>query len=78
MFDFHLEKSYSGAKSLPEFLLKTLNNSKYNPTVIKWEDASTGVFRIVRGSDLAQLWRRSRKKSAALKYEFFARAMRQV
>ena len=63
-------------QSLPEFLLKTLGNSKYNPTVVRWEDREAGVFRIVQGTQLAQLWRKSRKKTSALKYEFFARAMR--
>lgn len=63
-------------KSLPEFLLSTLESSRLSADVVRWEDREKGVFRILDGTRLAELWRQSRSKQRLAKYEFFARALR--
>ena len=52
-----------------------MKNDKYNPDVIKWEDAEEGEFRIVDSVAFANLWARV-KGNKKMTYEKLSRAMR--
>ena len=58
-----------------EFIRDLLKNDKYNPEVIKWEDAEEGEFRIVDSVAFANLWARV-KGNKKMTYEKLSRAMR--
>ena len=58
-----------------EFIRDLLKNDKYNPNVIKWEDAEEGEFRIVDSVAFANLWARV-KGNKKMTYEKLSRAMR--
>ncbi|XP_076033159.1 uncharacterized protein LOC143020607 [Oratosquilla oratoria] len=63
-----------------EFLLRLLNNPKYNPRFIEWVDRDLGIFRLVNKDEIARLWgtRRynGREQQSNLTYEHFSRALR--
>ncbi len=61
-----------------EFLKATIQNPKYNPSLIHWVDQEKGDFKIVDSQKLAQLWGASRKgcKRTAGTYEHLSRAFR--
>lgn len=58
-----------------EFIRDLLLNSETNPSIIKWEDRSKGVFRIVKSDKVAGLWGK-RKGNSTMTYEKMSRAMR--
>jgi len=62
-------------KKVWEFLLELLDNPETNPKLIRWEDKSQGVFRLIEHGLIAQKWGMRRDKSD-LSYDFFARTMR--
>ncbi|XP_059473594.1 ETS-related transcription factor Elf-5-like [Neocloeon triangulifer] len=45
-----------------KFLLDLLNNAKFNPSSIKWEDENRGTFKIVDGLVVAREWKARRGK----------------
>ena len=62
-----------------EFLLRLLGNSISNPTLIRWEDESQGIFRLVRRKEVAKIWAsRSSRKTPPKQgwYSSFARILR--
>lgn len=52
-----------------------MKNDKYNPNVIKWEDAEEGEFRIVDSIAFSNLWATVRGNKT-MTYEKLSRAMR--
>lgn len=60
-----------------EFMRDLLLNPQHNPNIIKWEDRTTGVFRIVRSEKVAELWG-IRKCNSTMTYEKLSRALRLV
>lgn len=67
------------AKMLPlwEFIYSTLQNGRFNPSIIKWEDEAIGKFRFVHSEKFAKLWG-SVKNNDNMNYEKLSRAMRYV
>ncbi|XP_022830788.1 ETS homologous factor-like [Spodoptera litura] len=61
--------------SVPEFLRNLLLDSKYCPSIIKWEDHSQGKFRFVKPDEVAKLWGHM-KQNENMTFEKFSRAMR--
>ncbi|KAK3888781.1 hypothetical protein Pcinc_007180 [Petrolisthes cinctipes] len=61
-----------------EYLARLLNDPTTNPSLVKWENRSNGVFRLVQPAIVAQRWGRRAGKHAneALTYENFARGLR--
>ncbi|XP_074660265.1 uncharacterized protein LOC141912774 isoform X2 [Tubulanus polymorphus] len=58
-----------------EFIRDLLGNPDFNPKIIKWEDLSAGVFRIVQSQKVAEMWGR-KKKNSNMNYEKLSRALR--
>ena len=58
-----------------EFIRDTINDARYNPDCIKWENKEQGIFRIVNSGEIARMWGRT-KNNASMTYEKFSRAMR--
>ncbi|KAK7082467.1 hypothetical protein SK128_002937 [Halocaridina rubra] len=71
------KKRLRGPKSW-EFLVRLLKDPTTNPTLIRWENKDSGVFRLVQPSVIAQRWGRRTGKHASenLTYENFARGLR--
>ncbi len=67
----------SKGNHLWEFLLEKLEDGRYNPTCIKWENRPDGVFRIPNSSRIAQLWGQH-KNRPTMNYEKLSRALRLV
>lgn len=61
-----------------EYLARLLNDPSTNPSLVRWENRSNGVFRLVQPAIVAQRWGRRAGKHAndALTYENFARGLR--
>ena len=62
-----------------EFLVRLLRNSISNPALIKWENESEGVFRLVKKEEIAKIWAARETKDTKPKqgsYESFARILR--
>lgn len=72
----HLTDS-RGKGKLWEFIRDLLLDSATCPTIIKWENRSEGIFRIVKSDQVAQLWGK-RKCNKSMTYEKMSRAMRWV
>jgi len=58
-----------------EFIRDLLKSSHYNPDYIRWEDSSSGVFRIVHSEAVAKAWGK-KKNNPRMTYEKLSRAMR--
>lgn len=58
-----------------EFVLNLLLDGETNPSIIKWEDRTNGVFRIVKSDQVAKKWG-VRKSNPSMTYEKMSRAMR--
>ncbi|KAK2153947.1 hypothetical protein LSH36_281g10003 [Paralvinella palmiformis] len=58
-----------------KFIRDVINDSRYNPEVIRWEDKEQGIFRIVNSAEIARMWGR-KKNNTTMTYEKFSRAMR--
>ena len=58
-----------------EFIRDTINDRRYNPECIKWENKEQGIFRIVNSAEIAKMWGRT-KNNSTMTYEKFSRAMR--
>lgn len=63
------------SQHLWEFIYEMLCNPLYNPSILKWENESEGVFRFVQSEAVAQLWG-SLKGNENMTYEKLSRAMR--
>ncbi|XP_018012706.1 protein C-ets-2 [Hyalella azteca] len=63
-------------RKLWEFLLDLLENPECNPSIIRWEDKSNGVFRLKEQEIIARKWGQRREKKDNLSYDYFARALR--
>ncbi|KAL0893434.1 hypothetical protein ABMA27_015018 [Loxostege sticticalis] len=61
--------------SVPEFLRNLLLDTRYNPTIIKWEDRELKKFRFVKPDEVAKLWGKL-KQNDNMTFEKFSRAMR--
>ncbi|KAL7641238.1 UNVERIFIED_CONTAM: hypothetical protein RMT77_008376 [Armadillidium vulgare] len=61
-----------------EFLLRLLMDPKSNPSMIRWEDETTGTFRLVQKDEIAKIWgmRSTKHKDGGLSYDNFARNLR--
>ena len=64
-----------GKGKLWEFIRDLLLNAETCPSIIKWENRSEGIFRIVKSGHVADLWGK-RKGNASMTYEKMSRAMR--
>ena len=64
-------------KKLWEFILDLLHDPDHNPSIIRWDDQSLGVFRLINPEAIAKKWGERRKKND-LSYDNFARALRWV
>uniref|UniRef100_A0A1B6GA28 ETS domain-containing protein n=1 Tax=Cuerna arida TaxID=1464854 RepID=A0A1B6GA28_9HEMI len=58
-----------------EFIRDLLLDSRYNPSLICWEDYKEGMFRFVHSDRVAKLWG-SKKDNIDMNYEKLSRAMR--
>jgi len=70
-------KSQSKYGKLWEFIRDLLQNDRYNPSIIKWENIEEGEFRIVDSSMVAGLWAMV-KGNTKMNYEKLSRAIRLV
>jgi hypothetical protein len=60
----HIHSSGRPIKAnLCDFLLETLANPYYSPSMVRWEGENT--FRIMDGEKLAQLWATNRKRKTS-------------
>lgn len=67
--------STSKGNHLWEFVRDLLKDSRFNPTLVKWEDKDLGVFKFVQSEAVAQMWGR-KKNNPGMTYEKLSRAMR--
>ncbi|KAM8860684.1 ETS homologous factor [Synchiropus picturatus] len=58
-----------------EFIRDILLNRECNPGLIRWEDRTAGVFRLLKSEAVAQLWGK-KKNNCRMNYEKLGRAMR--
>lgn len=58
-----------------EFVRDLLKDSRFNPSLLKWEDKDQGVFKFVQSEAVAQMWGR-KKNNPGMTYEKLSRAMR--
>ncbi|XP_039295046.1 ETS homologous factor-like isoform X1 [Nilaparvata lugens] len=58
-----------------EFIRDLLNDSRYCPSIICWEDYEKGTFRFVQSEKVAKLWG-EKKENSEMNFEKFSRAMR--
>ncbi|ELT91496.1 hypothetical protein CAPTEDRAFT_222052 [Capitella teleta] len=58
-----------------KFLRDRLLDDSCNPRIIKWEDKSNGIFRIVSSAEVSRLWG-EQKKNNRMNYEKMSRAIR--
>ncbi|CAL4136345.1 unnamed protein product, partial [Meganyctiphanes norvegica] len=58
-----------------EFLMRLLVNPETNPSLIKWDDESLFIFRLVDPDMIVQIWNTKSEKSSA-NYDNFARSLR--
>ncbi|XP_067935813.1 transcription factor ETV6-like isoform X2 [Watersipora subatra] len=58
-----------------EFIRDLLFDSRYNPSLVKWEDREEGIFKFVKSDQVAKLWGK-KKNNPAMTYEKLSRAMR--
>ena len=65
----------SKGNHLWEFLLELLRDERYSPHLIKWENRSLGIFRIVKSHDVAKMWG-EKKNRPTMNYEKLSRALR--
>ncbi|XP_050409037.1 ETS-related transcription factor Elf-3 isoform X1 [Patella vulgata] len=65
----------SKGNHLWEFVRDLLKDNTVNPSLLKWEDKSIGVFRFVNSEAVAQMWGR-KKNNRQMTYEKLSRAMR--
>ncbi|KAM9807796.1 ETS homologous factor [Neosynchiropus ocellatus] len=81
LFHSIAELKWSGATEsskgahLWEFIRDILLNSECNPGLIRWEDRTAGVFRLLKSEAVAQLWGK-KKNNCRMNYEKLSRAMR--
>lgn len=66
---------HTKGNKLWEFIRDALKNPDTNPSIVRWEDHMTGVFRIVDSEKLARLWGQ-KKNNQRMTYEKLSRAMR--
>ena len=65
----------SKGNHLWEFIRDLLKDSTLNPTLLRWEDKESGVFRFVQSEAVAKMWGR-KKNNPGMTYEKLSRAMR--
>ncbi|XP_033753254.1 ETS-related transcription factor Elf-5-like isoform X2 [Pecten maximus] len=65
----------SKGNHLWEFIRDLLKDPQLNPSLLKWEDKESGVFRFVQSEAVAQMWGR-KKSNPGMTYEKLSRAMR--
>ncbi|RZF41901.1 hypothetical protein LSTR_LSTR005669 [Laodelphax striatellus] len=58
-----------------EFIRDLLNDSRYCPSIICWDDYEKGTFRFVQSEKVARLWG-DKKENPEMNFEKFSRAMR--
>ncbi|KAI1725482.1 ets-domain-containing protein [Ditylenchus destructor] len=66
---------HTKGNKLWEFIRDALKDSSTCPSVVRWEDPTEGVFRIVESEKLARLWG-DKKNNQKMTYEKLSRAMR--
>ncbi|XP_037791250.1 ETS homologous factor-like [Penaeus monodon] len=59
-----------------EFLIRLLANPRSNPSLIRWEDESRAIFRLVQPYAIAKLWASRTSHAPPLSYNNFARGLR--
>ncbi|ESO91768.1 hypothetical protein LOTGIDRAFT_121836, partial [Lottia gigantea] len=59
-----------------EFIRDLLKDPNYSGRIIKWEDKSSGIFRIVKSSEVADLWGQKKKNKRIMTYEKMSRSLR--
>ncbi|XP_037791362.1 DNA-binding protein D-ETS-3-like isoform X1 [Penaeus monodon] len=59
-----------------EFVMRLLASKQTNPALIRWEDESTGTFRLVHPKTIAKLWGTGFSGKPNLSYNNFARDLR--
>ncbi|KAK6191605.1 hypothetical protein SNE40_003249 [Patella caerulea] len=59
-----------------EFIRDLLKDPNYCGRIIKWEDKSHGVFRIVKSVEVANLWGEKKKNKRKMTYEKMSRSLR--
>ena len=65
----------SRGNHLWEFVRDLLKDTRFNPSLLKWEDREQGVFKFVQSEAVAQMWGR-KKNNPGMTYEKLSRAMR--
>ena len=66
---------HTKGNKLWEFIRDALKDPRTCPSIVRWEDPSEGVFRIVESERLAFLWGQ-KKNNQKMTYEKLSRAMR--
>ncbi|XP_071099942.1 ETS homologous factor-like [Haliotis cracherodii] len=67
--------STSKGNHLWEFIRDLLKDPNLNPSLLKWEDKESGVFKFVQSEAVASMWGR-KKNNPGMTYEKLSRAMR--
>lgn len=65
----------SKGNHLWEFVRDLLKDPNFNPSLLRWEDKESGVFRFVQSEAVAKMWGR-KKNNPGMTYEKLSRAMR--
>ena len=66
---------HTKGNKLWEFIRDALKDPRTCPSIVRWEDPSEGVFRIIESERLAYLWGQ-KKNNQKMTYEKLSRAMR--
>ncbi|XP_066944619.1 uncharacterized protein [Macrobrachium rosenbergii] len=59
-----------------EFLMKLLADDRYSPSLIKWEDEQSYIFRLVKPCEIAKMWASRRGENNDIDKNNFARNLR--
>ncbi|XP_064082985.1 uncharacterized protein LOC135199001 [Macrobrachium nipponense] len=59
-----------------EFLMNLLADSRYNPSLIKWDDEQRFIFRLVKPCEVAEMWASRKGQNNGIDKNNFARNLR--
>ena len=74
-FDGKKKQKKEKSEKLWQFLISLLQSPMTNPSLIKWENETLGIFKLVNPDVISQKWGQ-RRNNDTLSYEYFSRALR--